>query len=461
MAMGKRPAARRASPMWVTTADLPTSDGHPFFERLNRVLDESGFDAFVEGLCSSFYADRLGRPSLQPGRYFRMLVIGFFEGLSSERGIAWRVADSLSLRSFLGLDVTEAAPDHSTLSRTRRRIDEETHEAVFTWVLERTAEADLVRGKTIGIDATTLEANAAMRSIERRDTGESHEAFVRRLAEASGIATPTRAELARFDRSRKDKTASNKDWHSPQDPDAKIAKMKDGRTHLAHKVEHGVDMDTGAIVAVTVQDASAGDTETLPETLTKAAEQVEAVQADGREVEEVVADKGYHSDATLVALEELEVRSYISEPDRGRRRWQDKRTGETPPEKRAAQKVLYANRRRSRGTRGRRLQRRRGELVERPFAHQYETGGLRRVWVRGHENVRKRVLIQAAACNLALLLRRLTGIGTPRSLQGRALSAIFRWIECLVGHWGRLTPLWGLPWAPTAIVGPTAHRHTN
>ena len=232
----------------------------------------SGFDAFVEGLCSRFYADRLGRPSLQPGRYFWMLFIGFFEGLSSERGIAWRVADSLSLRSFLGLDVTAAAPDQSTLSRTRRRIDEETHEAVFTWVLERTAEADLVRGKTIGIDATTLEANAAMRGIERRDTGESHEAFVRRLAEASGIATPTRAELARFDRSRREKTASNKDWHSPQDPDAKIAKMKDGRTHLAHKVEHGVDMDTGAIVAVTVQDASAGDTETLPETLTKAAE---------------------------------------------------------------------------------------------------------------------------------------------------------------------------------------------
>lgn len=229
--------------------------------------------------------------SLQPGRYFRLLFIGFFEGVSSERGIAWRVADSLSLRSFLGLDLTEAAPDHSTLSLTRRRIAEETHEAVFTWVLERAAEADLVRGKTIGIDATTLEANAAMRSIERRDTGESHEAFLERLAEASGIATPTRAELARFDRSRKDKTTSNKDWRSPQDPDAKIGKMKDGRTHLTHKVEHGVDMDTGAIVAVTVRDASTGDTATLPETLTKASEQVEAVQPDGREVEEVVADK--------------------------------------------------------------------------------------------------------------------------------------------------------------------------
>ena len=235
MAMGKRPAARQAAPMWVDTADLPTNDGHPYFEWLNRVLADSGFDAFVEELCAAFYADRLGRPSLRPGRYFRMLFIGYFEGKSSERGIAWRVADSLSLRSFLDLELTEAAPDHSTLSRTRRRIDVETHEAVFTWILERLSAAGLVRGKTVGIDATTLEANAAMRSIERRDTGESYEAFVRSLAEASGVETPTRADLARFDRSRKNKKTSNKEWKSPQDPDAKVAKMKDGRTHLAHK----------------------------------------------------------------------------------------------------------------------------------------------------------------------------------------------------------------------------------
>ena len=243
------------------------------------------------------------------------------------------MADSLSLRSFLDLELTAAAPDHSTLSRTRRRIDVETHEAVFTWVLERLSVAGLVRGKTVGIDATTLEANAAMRSIERRDTGESHEAFIRRLAEASGVETPTRAELARFDRSRKNKKTSNKEWKSPQDPDAKIAKMKDGRTHLAHKAEHGVDMDTGAIVAVTVQDASDGDTATLPETLIMAAEQVEAVQPNGVGVEEVVADKGYHSDATLVALDTIGVRSHVSEPERGRRCWQDKKTGEKPPEK--------------------------------------------------------------------------------------------------------------------------------
>ena len=315
-----------------------------------------------------------------------------------------------------------------------------------------------MQGKTVGVDATTLEANAAMRSIERRDTGESYEAFVRQLAKASGIETPTRAELARFDRSRKDRKTSNKAWQSPQDRDAKIAKMKDGRTHLAHKAEHGVDLETGAILSVTVQDASEGDSATLPETLTMAAEQVEAVQPDGAEVEEVVADKGYHSDATLVALDEIGVRSYVSEPERGRRCWQDKKTGETPAEKRAAQKALYGNRRRIRGDRGRRLQRRRGELVERPFAHQYETGGLRRVWVRGHENVRKRVLIQAAGCNLGQLLRRLTGVGTPRSLQGRALSAICGLIGPLTALWGRLTASWDFQWTPAGLVGAIAHR---
>ena len=458
--MGKKPAARQPSPMWVTTADLPTNAGHPFFERLNRVLEEAGFDAFVEGLCGAFYAARMGRPSLRPGRYFRLLFIGYFEGLSSERGIAWRVADSLSLRSFLDLDVTEAAPDHSTLSRTRRLIDVETHVAVFTWVLERLSAAGLLRGKTVGIDATTLEANAAMRSIERRDTGESYEAFIRRLAEASGVATPTQADLARFDRSRKNKKTSNKEWKSPQDPDAKVAKMKDGRTHLAHKVEHGVDMDTGAIVSVTVQDASAGDTATLPETLILAAEQVELVAPDGPGVEGVVADKGYHSDATLVGLREVGVRSHVSEPERGRRCWQDKRTGETPPEKRAAQKALYANRRRVRGRRGRRLQRRRGEVVERTFAHMYETGGMRRVWVRGHENVGKRVAVQAAACNIGLLLRHQTGIGTPRSLQGRAVSALCRLVGRLIDRWGRLTRAWGFKWTPTALVGSITHRPT-
>ena len=265
-----------------------------------------------------------------PGRYFRLLLLGYFEGLDSERGIAWRAADSLSIRIFLDFALHEAPPDHSTLSRTRRLIDLETHEAVFTWVLQQLADANLVQGYTIGIDATTLEANAAMRSIVRRDTGEPYDAFLTRLAEASGIATPTRAELARFDRTRK-KKGSNDDWTNPHDPDAKITKMKDGRTHLAHTAEHAVDLETGAIVGVTVQDASAGDTTTMVETLITAAEQVEAVGAAG--ITEVVGDKGYHSNETMEAFVDLGVRSYVSEPDRGRSNWEGKAV---------ARKAVYA-----------------------------------------------------------------------------------------------------------------------
>jgi len=260
---------QRQPELWIAGSDVAHSPGHPFYQRLNSLLSEKGFDAFVERLCRKFYADRLGRPSIPPGVYFRMLLIGYFEGIDSERGIAWRCADSLGLREFLGYALTETTPDHSTLSVIRNRIDLETHEEVFTWVLKVLAEQGLLKGKTIGIDATTLEANAALRSIVRRDTRESYQEFLTRLAQASGIATPTREDLAKTDKTRKNK-GSNDDWVNPHDPDAKIAKMKDGRTHLAHKAEHAVDLDTGAVVAVTVQGADLGDTTTLKETVTEA-----------------------------------------------------------------------------------------------------------------------------------------------------------------------------------------------
>ena len=432
--MGKRRRRARQSTMWVATADLPKSAGHPFYERLNRTLDEAGFDAFVEAQCAAFYADGVGRPSLAPGRYFRLLLLGYFEGLDSERAIAWRAADSLSIREFLDFALHEAPPDHSTLSRTRRLIDLETHQAVFTWVLQRLADAHLVQGYTIGIDATTLEANAAMRSIVRRDTGAGYDAWLTRLAEASGIATPTRAELARFDRTRK-KKGSNDDWTNPHDPDAKITKMKDGRTHLAHTAEHAVDLETGAIVGVTVQDADEGDTTTMVETLITAAAQVEAVGAAG--IVEVVGDKGYHSNETMVGCAAIGVRSYVSEPDRGRRKWKGKA---------GARAAVYANRRRIRGARGRRLLRQRGELLERPNAHLYETGRMRRVHLRGHPNILKRVLVHVSGCNLGLLMRQLTGVGTPRSLQGRA-AAVF---GALIAGLSCLWTLVSRSWAPEA-----------
>ena len=427
MSMGKRKRKPQQGNMWVATQDLPRSASHPFYKRLNRVLEKADFDGYVERLCAPFYAETIGRPSLPPGRYFRLLMVGYFEGLDSERGIAWRAADSLSLRQFLGLELNEAPPDHSTISRTRRLIDVETHQAVFTWILERLAAAGLVKGQTVGIDATSLEANAALRSLVRRDTGESYEAFLTGLATVSGIATPTRADLARIDRKRP-KKASNDDWTHPHDPDSRITKMKDGTTHLAHKAEHAVDLETGAVVAVTVQPADEGDTKTIEETLTTAAENVEQARPESDGIQEFVADKGYHSNQVLQDLTELDIRTYISEPDRGRRNWKGKE---------AARQAVYRNRRRIRGVRGRRLLRQRGERLERPFAHAYETGRMRRVYLRGRSNILKRILIHTAALNLGLLMRALVGVGTPRSLQGRlqALAAsLFALWRCFTEH---------------------------
>lgn len=406
--------------MWVATSDLPKSPGHPFYKGLNQVLAANSFDAFVEAACRRFYAAKLGRPSLPPGRYFRLLLLGYFEGLGSERAMAWRAADSLAIRSFLGLELDEAAPDHSTISRTRRLIDVETHERVFGWVLERVAKGGLLVGKTIGIDATTLEANAAMKSIVRRDTGASYDEYLESLAKASGIKTPTREALTRLDRRRK-KKGSNDDWTSPSDPDARITRMKDGRTHLAHKAEHAVDLETGAIVAVTVHGGEQGDTSTIGKTLDEAEEQLDAVSEKTDKVHpdglsEIVADKGYHSDATLIEIEDRGLRSYLSEPDRGRRNWKKDHIG--------AQQAVYANRRRIRGQRGLRLHRMRGERIERPFAHMYETGGMRRTHLRGHPNILKRMLIQAAGFNLGLVMRAWIGIGTPRGLQGAARALL-------------------------------------
>ena len=416
MAMGRRNQERQET-LWVETSALPCAPGHPFYEKVNALLARHGFEAMVEAECAQYYADVLGRPSIPPGVYFKALFVGFFEGIDSERGIAWRVADSMALRSFLGYTLTEGTPDHSSISRTRRLLSVETHHKVFQWVLGVLAQEKVLKGKTLGIDATTLEANAALRSIVRRDTAESYEEFLTRLAKASGIETPTRADLAKLDKKRKGK-GSNKDWEHPLDPDARIAKMKDGRTHLAHKAEHAVDMDSGAIVALTLQGADHGDTETLPETLRETAGNLAALEEDEETAEELdedtmstgVLDKGYHSNDTLILMDAIGMRAYVSEPDRGRRRWK----GE---DKEYARHCVYANRRRIRGTHGKALLRQRGEKVERSFAHLYETGAMRRTHLRHHGNILKRLLIHAGGYNLSLVLRQLTGFGKPRTLQ--------------------------------------------
>jgi transposase len=423
MALGKRHLVQQ--PLFLSTARLNVRS-HPFYEAVNKVLDAHHFDGFVEDRCARFYDDggRGGRPGLAPGIYFRCLLVGYFEGIDSERGIDWRCSDSLSLKAFLGLAIDQPAPDHSTISRTRRLIDLETHAEVFREILKVLANHHLLEGKTVGVDSTTLEANAAMRSIVRRDTGEGYQQFLERLAKESGIETPTREDLARLDKKRKNK-ASNDDWENPSDPDAKITKMKDGTTHLAHKAEHAVDLGEGghgAILAVQVCDAAAGDTATLTDTVVATTENLRAVSDDPRVAEkisddfmsETVLDKGYHSKQTLLDLDEMNVRSYASEPDRGRQNWDGQDD---------AKDAVYANRRRIKGERGKRLLRSRGEKLERTFAHCYETGAMRRLYLRGRENIAKRVLIHAAGFNLGLMMRVRYGLGKPRSLTMAAAAA--------------------------------------
>lgn len=411
--------------------------GHPFYQALNKLLAAGGFDQFVEAACQKFYANRKGRPSIAPGVYFRCLFLGYFEGIGSERGIAWRLSDSLSLRDFVGIPHGDATPDHSSFSRIRSRIDQETHDAIFDWVLGLVAEKGLLKGKTIGIDASTLEANAAMKSIVRRDDGRTYKEYITDLGKASGIESPTADDLARMDRKRNGRKTSNNEWCNPNDPDAHITKMKDGRTHMGHKLEHAVDMDSGAIVAITVAGGTVGDTTTVGETTERAAENLEVVAANAsiktrsimaNSIAEVVADKGYHSNGVVEFFGDAAIRTYIAEPKRGRRKWMCDL---------ATRNSVHGNRRRIRGDKGRRLMKKRGELIERSFAHSLVSGGARRAHVRGHEKILKRMTIHSAGFNLGIVMRALFGFGKPRARQGRSAA-----------HLGAIWALW---WSLVAV----------
>jgi transposase len=417
MALGRQD--EQQADLMVGWAELPRSPGHAFYDRLQAVLLEAGFDGFAEARCATFYAaGKRGRPSLPPGRYFRMHLVGYFEGIDSERGLEWRCADSLSLREFLRLGTTEPVPDHSWLSKTRSRLPLEVHEAVFAWVLGRLAEHGLIKGDRIGVDASTIEANAALRAIVRRDSGEGYREMLERLAAESGIAAPTAEDLVRLDRKRQGKRLSNAEWASPTDPEARIARLKDGRTRLAYKPEHAVDLDTGAIVVAEIHPADRGDAATLPETLEVAEANLAAVDAapTPEDPAELVADKGYHSRDGLKALGDGPWRSRIAERKaRGVSRWHGDE---------AARRAVYNNRARLRSGVAREAFKLRAELVERGFALVLDRGGMRRAWLRGRENLQKRYLVHVAGYNLGLLMRLLVGAGTPREFLARAASRL-------------------------------------
>jgi transposase len=432
MALGKR--KREQQGLLVATTSLPQSPGHPFYENLNKLLAEAKFDEYVEELCRPYYAEGVGRPGIPPGVYFRMLFIGYFEGLDSQRAIAWRCHDSRSLQSFLGYAITEPTPDHSSLTVIRQRLPLEVHERVFAKVLQIAQEKKLLKGRTVAVDSTFIEAEAAMKSIVRRDNGDDWKEYLRKLAIESGLEHPTDEDLRKFDRQRKGKKVGNDEWYNPHDPDAKIAKMKDGRTHLAYKTEHAVDVDSDLALAAPVYLADESDPATLPQTLTMA--QTNLILAGSEaEIEETAADKGYHSTEALTWCQSFGIRTYIPEREsRWGRRWTDK-----PEEEKRA---VYNNRRRVRGKRGKRLGRLRSEYTERSFAHTCETGGARRSRLRGLIDVAKRYLMYVAGRNLGVMMRALFGVGTPKSLQteGEASpGAVLGWFqllgECLRRRW--------------------------
>jgi transposase len=414
MSLGKRQTKQEQ--LFIPAADLAKGPGHPFYSKLNQVLASAGFDEFVEELCAQYYKQG-GRPSIPPGVYFRMLLIGYFEGLDSQRGIAWRCADSLGLRAFLGIGPTEPTPVHASMTIIRKRLPESVFDKMFVFVLGLLEKQGLVRGKSVAIDATTLEANAAMKSIVRKETGEDWKQYLQGLAKAEGIENPTEVDLRRLDRGRKNKKVSNETWESPTDPDSRIAKMKDGRTHLAYKAEHAVDVVSEAIVAAIVTFADKSDPQSAPVTLSLAEANL-VLAGSETEINEVVMDKGYHDNRLLADFAAKGLRTYVPERRQKSRIWTNK------PE--AYEDAFRANRRRVRGNKGRQLNRWRSERCERTFAHVCETGGGRRSWLRGQTNVSKSHTFKCAAFNLGLLLRKVWGLSKPRNAAEVTVAFFFR-----------------------------------
>lgn len=415
MALGKRRRERQLE-AFVAASDLPKSPGHPFYTALNRLLAENDFDRFVEKLCAPLYAETMGRPSIPPGVFFRMLFVGYFEGIKSHRSICWRCADSRSLAAFLGLGPTDPVPDHSSLSKTHKRLPKEVFDEVFRFILRVAARKGLLWGKSLGIDSTTIEANASMKSIVRKDSGKGWKDYTRKLAKKAGLNDPTDDELRQFDRNRPGKKVSNDDWESPSDPDARITRMKNGTTRLAYKAEHAVDLDSDIVVSATVHPGTAADTATVIDTAVDAAANLKRAGSE-REAEEIVADKGYHSVPVVTHAEQIGLRTYIPERQSPTpRRWVDKDPN--------MKKAVYATRRRTQGKRGKKLSRLRSEIAERSFAHVCDSGGARRTWLRGLVSVTKRHLMVVAARNLSSVMRMLFGIGTPRAFQGHCALAL-------------------------------------
>jgi len=396
---------------WVVADRLPKASPSRFYQLLDRTLAEMDFAGQVRAMCAPAYAEawRGGRPGIDPVVYFKMLMIGFFEGIESERQIAARCEDSLSLRGFLGYTLEEATPDHSSMSVIRQRLGSACYERVFALVLAALQRHGLLKGRHLGIDSSVIEANASLRSLCERNTEEGYWQYVQRLAKELGLETSDGAELRNFDRKRPGKKMSNEQWENPHDPDAKIGKTKAGATAMVYLPEHTVDLETGAIVQAQVLLGDHRDSEELSQRVIEAAINVQ--EAKGTKDPEVLpktltGDKGYFSLEEVGRLQELSIKPVISDPHRAQRRF-DKLS--------SAQRQSLARVQRSVSSKyGKELLRRRGQHIERSFAHVLDAGGMRCATLRGLKNLNKRHQIAAACYNLSQLLRRLYGVGTPK-----------------------------------------------
>ena len=410
-----RKKSQEQKEFWIVADRLPKASPSRFYELLNGTLEGMNFAGEVWEMCAPAYAgaERGGRPGIDPVVYFKMLMIGFFEGLDSERAIAARCADSLSLRGFLGYALDEATPDHSSMTVIRQRLGGDCFARVFAVVLAALQKHGLLKGRHLGIDSSVIEANASLRSLTERNTEEGYWDYVQRLAREAGLETTDGAELRNFDRKRAGKKMSNEQWENPHDPDAKIGRTKDGATDMVYLPEHTVDLDTGAIVQAQVLAGDHRDSEELSERVIEAVVNVQEAQADPEALPETLtADKGYFSLLEIGRLQELSLKTVISDPHRAQRRFDKLSSAERQSLARAQRSVSSKY--------GRKLLRKRGQHIERSFAHVLDAGGMRRATLRGLENLNKRHQIAAACYNLSQLLRQLYGIGTPK-----------QWAACL------------------------------
>ena len=405
---------------WVATHQLPKSAKATFYSKLDETLESFGFAEKVRQICAPAYKQtNLGRPGIDPVVYLKMIMVGFFEDLPSERAIAARCADSIAIRRFLNYELDENTPDHSSLTIIRQRLGLEIYQKVFTLCLRALQEHGLLRGKHLGIDSSVMEANASLRALVNRNTAEQYWDYVKRLAAEQGIDPEDAAAVRKFDRQRPGK-GSNQDWENPHDPDAKIGPRKHGGTDMIYKPETVVDLNTGAVVQAEVQPGDHTDHQGLATTILEAQQRINEARgeaADALTVETVTADKGYYAVEQLQALQHEEIKTVIADPVSNRR------LDKLQPEQRQA---VQAALRSTRSKYGKALLRRRGMHIERSFAHILDCGGMRRATLRGWENLNKRFKLATAFYNLSQLMRKLFGFGTPKQLA--ALARALFWV---------------------------------